>query len=208
MGIEFIASHRVAFNCSGEGIEKGVMIKKVKLIRNILVPTDFSANAQRAALCAAYLAQQAKARLVLLHVLSAAYVENAEALEEITQRQLDAAAHDLFLHKQISITRLLKPGEAPEEIPQMAERLRADVVLMGAKGAGEDKGSAVGSVAREVLKAAAIPVICCPTELSLPLKNELLWPLLAREDYCNQKGLVALQRFMGGLTDRRNMLEK
>lgn len=174
------------------------------MIRNILVPTDFSSNARQAAVCAAYLAQQAKARLMLLHVLPMVYMEEEEAVEEKAQRLLDAAANDLFMVRQISITRLLKPGIVTQEIPLIAERLKADVVLMGARGLSDDATKEKGSVATELLRSNDFPLICCPAEASLPFRNEILWPLLANDQLCNHRGLNLLQRFMAGAASKKS----
>lgn len=166
-------------------------------MKNILVPTDFSPQARAVALCAARLAQHMQARLLLLHVLPLLVLLEEEAAEEKAQGLLDAAAQELYTRSQISITRLLKPGFATDEIPRIAERLQADLIMLGAKGQGNDPDRQVGSVAMGMLQNNTFPVICLPCSGVVGGGEALLWSQSIDVRFCNTKGIFLMQQYRG-----------
>ncbi|SFU47005.1 universal stress protein [Pontibacter akesuensis] len=104
-------------------------------MKNILVATDFSDNARNSAIYAARLACCAGCRLILLHTYSMADVvaENEDSkpcIEKRRQAKMDELAHELHDHYGVSVTRLLKPGFSADEIPSLARRVKADVVVL------------------------------------------------------------------------------
>src|SRR5687768_7006710 len=110
-------------------------------MKNILVPTDFSQNATDAAHYAAAIANITGARLLLFHAyhVSVALAEataplidlDLENFENLNQTQIDKLAYELHLTYDISVTRIMRPGFATDEIPAIAKRLNADLVVMG-----------------------------------------------------------------------------
>jgi nucleotide-binding universal stress UspA family protein len=137
-------------------------------MKNILLPTDFSENAQAAARYAAQLARQSGARLIILHaynpLASLASLDGVDKPEETVQAQLDAKAHELHDAYGVSITRLLKPGFAPDEVLALARRVKADLIVLGAQGLSHQHDTLMGRVAIELVGNEEFPVICIPCQ--------------------------------------------
>ncbi|KAA5548648.1 universal stress protein [Adhaeribacter rhizoryzae] len=141
-------------------------------MKNILVPTDFSQNATDAAHYAAALAHITGARLLLFHAyhVSVALADAAdlsidldlENFENLNQTQIDKLAYDLHLTHGISVTRIMRPGFAADEIPAIAQRLKADLVVMGLRGKGQAAGSKVGQITAAIIQESNVPVLCVP----------------------------------------------
>ncbi|GEO02693.1 hypothetical protein AAE02nite_03570 [Adhaeribacter aerolatus] len=145
-------------------------------MKNILVPTDFSKNASDAAHYAAALANITGARLLLFHAyhVSVALADAAdlsidldlENFENFNQTQIDKLAYELHLTHGISVTRIMRPGFAADEIPTIAHRLKADLVVMGLRGKGQAAGSKVGQITAAIIQESKVPVLCVPAGLT------------------------------------------
>jgi universal stress protein A len=145
-------------------------------VKTILVPTDFSSNAQ-AAFDAAYdLAAQLGAQLYALHVQDESTLRVAlqEGLLESTSSQVEVESE---IHKltrmrfssqvagkepsTVEIKQLSRRGDAEAEIIRYANEIHADMIVIGMRGvtAWSDLASFVlGSVAESVLRNAPCPV--------------------------------------------------
>jgi nucleotide-binding universal stress UspA family protein len=141
-----------------------------ELIRTILVPTDFSEDADLATAAALHLLScEADARLILLHVyslpveytaygpipLSHAYLEEAgeEAARLIEEKA--AALRQNGLH----VEAVVRQGYPPDVIAAEAERHGADLIAMGTHGRSGVSHLLVGSVAERVVQTAGRPVL-------------------------------------------------
>jgi nucleotide-binding universal stress UspA family protein len=141
-------------------------------MKNILVPTDFSKNATDAAHYAAVLAQTTGARLLLFHAyqVSIAMADAAalsidldlENFENLNQTRIDSLAYDLHKGYGISVTRIMRPGFATDEIPGIAQRLKADIIVMGMRGTGNLTETVLGSTTTTLLRITEEPVLCIP----------------------------------------------
>lgn len=137
--------------------------------RNLLVPMDFSAHSERALECAIDLAEKFDARLHLLHayhlplhlgtpdqivipqdfwtsVRDAARRRLEEALERATSRGVQGEIH-------------LSEMSATQAIEHAAERLSADLIVMGTHGRTGLRHVLLGSVAERTIRAAPCPVL-------------------------------------------------
>lgn len=154
-------------------------------MKNILAATDFSDCANGAAVFAAELARQTGARLVLFHAYHpAVLLEEASIwadpvlLEKEVQEKIDNLAHELHKNYGISVTRLLKPGFPLDEILAVGQKIKADLLVLGARGAGVRTTERTGKIATELLKKAELPVICLPSEtVSAGIENLLTLPV-------------------------------
>ncbi len=138
-------------------------------MKTILVPTDFSVTAQMAAQYAAALAQAIQAQLTLVHT----YHLPVEA-EEIPGKSSPSSGHEGKHQKQMEIfLRELKeytipvksfvvPGLAAEEIPNMAEALEADLIVMGTKPSRGLSRNLFGSITTAVISRSSVPVLVVP----------------------------------------------
>ncbi|MBN2172688.1 MAG: universal stress protein [Bacteroidales bacterium] len=165
------------------GTEKQKALDKMKSIRRILVPVDFSEQSLNACDYALGIAQKLKAEIKLLYsffnpiVTSEPYLENQamafqldpiignmerEAKKQITrlkQNLLDKASSEN--REKIKITYSLEKGVPEIVILEYAEKYRPGVIVMGTKG----KGSLnfIGSVTKKVIEKSKVPVLAIPS---------------------------------------------
>ena len=146
-------------------------------IKTILVPTDFSKNAQAAFEMACQLAQQLEAKIYLLHVqeestlrvaLKEGLLESHATDEEIrsaVQKIIETRFSDLMSGinpADVKMESLFRRGEAEIEIVKYANEIGADMIVMGMRGltAWNVVASAIlGSVAENVLKNSPCPTL-------------------------------------------------
>jgi nucleotide-binding universal stress UspA family protein len=132
-------------------------------IRIIVHPTDFSENSQAAFEMACAMARDFSASLYVVHVdpPSPVFAElgaippfpvNKEALE----RKL---AEIQSANPAVKFTRLLVDGNEATEITAFAEKVHADLIVMGTHGRTGLGRLLMGSVAEEVLRRAPCPVM-------------------------------------------------
>ncbi|MDH3453916.1 MAG: universal stress protein [Desulfuromonadales bacterium] len=154
--------------------------------QNILIATDLTPNCVFAFKHAVMLARESKAKVHLLHVVpevdagfrsyvsavmgsgilekfEAQHEEEARAeirkeLEEFTKEEL--ADHPEDFKNIVSIQVL--HGHAVSHILQEAERLNADVIVMGTHGKGALQHTFLGSVTEKVLRRSKRPVFVVP----------------------------------------------
>jgi nucleotide-binding universal stress UspA family protein len=146
-------------------------------INNILVPTDFSENAQVAFERAYDMARQLKARLYVLHVRDESNLRIAikEGLleAESTDEQLQAAVEQLTQERfsklisgvdrsQVEIEHVSRRGDSDATILAYAKEIDADIIAIGRRGAGvmdNILSRVVGSVAETIIKKSPCPVL-------------------------------------------------
>jgi nucleotide-binding universal stress UspA family protein len=134
-------------------------------INNILFPTDFSDRSMGAFHVASALARDYKAALTVLHVREvptvafaefgavppAALPSRAEVMDKL--HQFDAP------DKAASIEYLVADGVPADEIVKAAEDRQCDLIVMGTHGRTGISRLVMGSVAEEVVRSAACPVL-------------------------------------------------
>jgi nucleotide-binding universal stress UspA family protein len=160
--------------------------------RTILYATDLSPNAAHAFSHAVALARRFQARIHILHVLPEVepavlnYISTAmgedrlaeyelehkeEVTDNIRQRLHRFAKAELADHPE-DVDRIadieVHHGNAVDQILAAADRIEADIVVIGSHGRGRLKYALLGSVAEKVLRKAHRPVLVAPLE---PKKN-------------------------------------
>ena len=143
-------------------------------IRKILVATDFSEVADHALSAAATFAEKLDAEVVLVHVdrpvsdeafgdLPPEMHAYAEALRSRLHQETAHAAEalDARARKLRRVTTRIVVGRPAEAIVQEAGRCGADLIVLGTHGRGAVGRAILGSVAHEVLRTAACPVLLC-----------------------------------------------
>ena len=183
-------------------------------MRNILLATDFSQNAQIAAICAAELARRLGGRLIIFHALPLTgdvqeeeKTEKKKSPEALAQQQLDALATELHSRFGIFISRFIKPGFPEQEIPLLAEGLKAELVVLGAKGTGIKK-SPMGSVAGTLLRKNDFPIVCVPPAALLSFAQQLALILEKEQPLGNSVGISLLSALQHRLNQMDQNLEK
>jgi nucleotide-binding universal stress UspA family protein len=151
-------------------------------IEKILVPTDFSENAQAAFEKACDLARQLRAKLYVLHIQdgSALRVAIKEELlsADSTDEQLTLTVQQLIAERfsemsagldrsQFSIECVSRRGNPKAGIVHYAEEIHADMVVIGIRGITAMSmltSAALGSVAECVLRRSPCPTLIVRTE--------------------------------------------
>jgi nucleotide-binding universal stress UspA family protein len=137
----------------------------------ILVATDGSPHAKRAAEFAAGLARELQASEVVL--VNAGYIQAPafgrpsmmigygvleEGIEKAGLAILEEAK-TVFHGVDAPVTTLYRRGEPSHEILAASAQVKADLIVMGSRGLGQIGGLILGSVSERVLHGAHIPVL-------------------------------------------------
>jgi nucleotide-binding universal stress UspA family protein len=142
-------------------------------MKTVLAPVDFSPVTQRVVEEAAVLARAIGGRLVLLNVvppppiMASEYAANDVAVQVLQQSKRAAATKLARLQKQLSDVGLTahaihRVGPPGPRIVEQAERLQAELIVIGSHGHGSIYDLLVGSTTTRVLKVATCPVIIVP----------------------------------------------
>jgi nucleotide-binding universal stress UspA family protein len=141
-------------------------------IQTILHPTDFSPRSEHAFQLACSLARNHGARLLVLHVIDqpiATYggvmtappppppVEERKAAQEQLRRMCASEPKLLIEHR-------LQEGDPARWILQIATDCKCDLIVMGTHGRTGLRRLLMGSVAEQVLRNAACPVLTLKAE--------------------------------------------
>lgn len=139
-------------------------------LRKILAATDLSAMSPEVLKVAVNLALRAGAELTVLHVFHTddylrVFNETAMPIDDFIARlradvegQLPMRPSVLGIPLRIEVVE----GTTPEEILSTMSRIGADMIVMGTHGRTGLRRTFVGSVAEEVLRNAAVPVLVVP----------------------------------------------
>jgi len=140
----------------------------MNLPRNILVPTDFSKNAEHALDYAVALAGKLDAKIHLLNVLfllplgpELAVAMSSVKVDEITRDSKQALDRLVAARsgKAAFGPTLQKSGDARTLIDETAAELGADLIIMGTHGRRGVSRLLLGSVAESVARTAPCPVL-------------------------------------------------
>jgi nucleotide-binding universal stress UspA family protein len=139
-------------------------------IHTILHPTDFSDRSEAAFQLACLLARESGARLIVLHVVQpppfVTHGEMARALEQAEgyRRELNEKLHNLRdADPDLEMEHRLEDGEPVNEIMRAATETGSDLIVLGTHGRTGFRRLLLGSVAEQVLRRAACPVLTVNT---------------------------------------------
>jgi nucleotide-binding universal stress UspA family protein len=133
-------------------------------IKCILHPTDFSQRAEYAFKLACSLARDHGAKLVLLHVIplpAAAYGDTLTgvAVQSYMEQAKEAMGKIVIPDPKLSVERRMVEGDAVQGILDCAKEVKADLIVLGTHGRTGLGRLLMGSVAEQVLRKAACPVL-------------------------------------------------
>ncbi|MFM1878905.1 MAG: hypothetical protein RLZZ241_1771 [Bacteroidota bacterium] len=143
-------------------------------MKTIIVPVDFSKQSEYALKTAAMLAKKYLADLIVLHMLELNYamITSSEAFHpEQTVFLIKTAEKRLakFLDKPylkgINITPVIKHYKVFSEVNEVAEKHKADLIVMGSHGTDGLQEIFFGSNAERVVRTSEIPVLVIKEEL-------------------------------------------
>lgn len=150
-------------------------------MKNIIVPTDFSENADKALDFALTLANKFKATLHIVHAYNsspqAGHLGNLDrVLKEDSEQEMNKflkATKD-SVPFEIDIQGRCRKGYANEVIIDDAEDVKADLIVMGTLGASSIGKKIMGSTASNVIKNSTIPVLAIPLHVEYADLNNLV----------------------------------
>ena len=155
------------------------------LFKTILCPVDFSDHSRQALAYAALLTSRSKGRLIVIFVEDPMLVAAASvAYDEKTL--IDKGRKELrrLVEKTITpyglrienVTLDVAVGRPHEEIAWTAERLKCDVIVMGAHGRTRTNRLMLGSTTHRILRRSHLPVLATPPVAGRPHVPATNWP--------------------------------
>jgi nucleotide-binding universal stress UspA family protein len=164
-------------------------------MKTILFPTDFSKNAVHASLYAGMLAKLYEANLVLLHVHHIPMVpqsnhsfevRNAISLSEKGAKEdLEVFTKQFINSSNLPSERIVQKvtyGFVAEKIIEIADSIKADLIVMGTQGASDMVDKWLGTHAAEVVKTAECPVYTIPKNVRIVYPKRVLYAADFKED--------------------------
>lgn len=158
------------------------------MLKKILVPTDFSDNAKNALDYAMHLAEKTKAELVLFHAFYAPAVDAqmpgsmmaslVKEEEEISIEKLKLLVKEVQLQKDFSKIKyktIATLGFAVEEIINVSEDQKVDLIVMGTKGASGWKELLLGSNTANVIGKSVVPVLVIPEKAKFSAVKKMVY---------------------------------
>lgn len=167
---------------SGEG--KRETLKKMRAIRRILVPVDFSETSINACSFALGLAQKLKAEVKLLHsyfnpiISTEPYLEGQTVnylmdslvgtVEKEARKKISELRDNLKLQirkeniRNVKVSYSLERGIPENVILNSIQTYKPGIVIMGSRGTKQNTNSYIGNVTKKVIDHAEIPVLLIP----------------------------------------------
>lgn len=142
-------------------------------VERILVPTDYSENADKALLMAAGLAREFKAQLMIVHAFHMPFADEhmpPDMVKNLLEAQRVKAEGDIATYAQkhgvdladIQVEFRAIMGFAAETIIDIARMYHADLIVLGTQGANSLEDRLFGTVTWNIIKQSDIPVIALP----------------------------------------------
>jgi len=166
------------------GSAKENAISRMRAVRRILVPVDFSDISFNACRFAVSLAAKFKAEVKLVHVFynpaidvspyadhysyQIKLVESLREIEKSARENMLKLEHKLKIwcikenFPQIHISTKLINGFSPDEIVEYTKKYRPALVIMGTRGLTRDNYKAFGRVVSKVIEESTVPVLALP----------------------------------------------
>ena len=149
-------------------------------MKKILVPTDFSLNANKALDIAVQIAKQANADIHLIHacdLIDTIFKDHRTMYKEHNQAICDKANESLSLLKKsiessekLLVHTKLHKGKITDAILQASAELHADLIIMGTLGAAGLQEKILGSITAGIIGKTSTPV------MAVPLMSEWVTP--------------------------------
>lgn len=167
----------------------------------VLIPTDFSSNAQIATDTAIGLFgpdadytllnlyhEPYAAATSMISLVDIAMQDSRKSLNEELER-----IHGKF-GKELRIAGLSEYGDGGKQIASLAAKLNADIIVMGTKGASGLKEVLVGSVASDTINNSSKPVLMIPEGVEVNRDSFKTW-VVAIDDIRNPEILAPVRAF-------------
>ena len=152
-------------------------------MKNILVPIDFSKSSEYASKVASKIAKKTGATIYLIHLIELpkgvidiassskfSIPESMLYLRKIREKIL--LFRDQFFNKSIKVEYFIKLNNPLDGIIKYADKIDADIIIMGSKGLSELEEITIGSNTEKVVRTSKTPVIVVKKDFEkFKLKN-------------------------------------
>lgn len=156
------------------------------VVRQILVPMDFSGYARQALTCAVPLARALRAKVSLVHVVQPPTVStwrgipggghylsmNMHRLVDVAKTHLDDLAAQL-LPDELQGRTVVREGNPPYEVVAAAKAIKADLIVLSNTGRSGLKRVVLGSTAERIIRHAHCPVLTVRRQMNESAKRLL-----------------------------------
>ncbi|WP_405568271.1 universal stress protein [Polaribacter sp. Asnod6-C07] len=139
-------------------------------MEKILVPIDFSKKSEYASKMAARIAKKSNSVVYLLHMIELptgvvdmgasskfSIPESMLYLRKVRERMLEFK--EKFFHKKTEVNHIIKLQNPHEGILKYADKINADLIVMGSKGHSNFEEILIGSNTEKVVRTSKVPVI-------------------------------------------------
>ena len=171
--------------CEMKGqLEPGEIEQKIKGIKRILVPVDFSDYSKSATLFAFGIAKKLNAEIKLIHVykdpfMGGTFLGQRTSYESFSQNvinEIKQMAQTSMLHfidelkdelkkfdlDDVRFHYVLKKGKPEYQIVKMSEEYRPYMIILGTKGVGQMPNDLIGSVTLKIIENTKVPILAIP----------------------------------------------
>jgi nucleotide-binding universal stress UspA family protein len=128
-------------------------------MKKILVPTDFSPNADKALNYAVQLAKKSGGEIILIHVVDSGEPENAGITAE---EKMTPVINSIYAQEGVKASLKIYRGSIINTISGAVGECNADLVVMGTIGNGAIKEKIFGSRTAAVIGKSQVPVLAIP----------------------------------------------
>ncbi|MEN8121513.1 MAG: universal stress protein [Bacteroidota bacterium] len=164
--------------------EFGDIEQKIKGIKRILVPVDFSDYSRSATLFAFGIAKKLNAEIKLIHVfkdpfMGGTFLGQRTSYENFSQNvinEIRQMAQTSMLHfidelkdnlkklglDDVRFHYVLKKGKPEYQIVKMSEEYKPYVIILGTKGVGQMPNDLIGSVTLKMIENTKVPILAIP----------------------------------------------
>lgn len=176
-------------------------------MKKILVPCDFSDSATHAFRFAIDLANQSNGEVLLLHVVELPVMYDtlmmpSLSFEEVYMKDMKENAEKNFSKIKTKwatdgpkVTSHLEYGATAFTINRFAKEKKADLIVMGTKGATGIKEIMIGSNTEKIVRTSTVPVIAIKKTSKKPIKNIVFPNALMETEEALATQVKALQFF-------------
>lgn len=162
-----------------------------RIMRKIVVPTDFSENAFNALRYASELFKYEQSEFFLLHAFAEEIYRSEKdltenALKQLKEEVLEASTGQLEKIRKEITERSPNPkhtyklvssfGLLVDEVNDLINKENADVAVMGTRGKTNDRKKTFGSNTLQVIKYVQSPVLCIPENFDFGSPQHILFP--------------------------------
>ncbi len=158
----------------------------MKIIKNIVVPTDFSATSRNAYVYAQVLAEAFGAEITVLHVkehylpaseisIPSISVYDEVPLNETMKSFIENQDTDVPVMVKTKVQSKIIKGFAIDEITQYSKRDDVDLIVMGTTGLQDFVSKIIGTVSLDVANKAHCPVFLIPRDATWQPINRIMF---------------------------------